>query len=389
MRSSRTIPSLSARTCWVPSSTPPLRSAIVTESLVGVPGERLPRSPAVRVLVRVEVHQREHGVLDSTLAVHSLPDRSDLFVPRLRRPGTSRTRLAAVGEVGHEIEVGEALLGRPRRARFVGTSVGAGPRGSWASAAGGPLVDEPAGWTGRARRRSLRTRRASSSATERLAWIARMRKACQVASSTLTRAVCCSRSLTDVPSVGSPRRRVDGSHEGASLSRDLGSHRSSADGVRSPAVRRGGGQASGQRRRSGVAAPWRRAAGGLGKGVDGDIVVSWSAGFRGAGPVLCARPVRSLVHASLTPGSRPHPVVALDAPAALTKARARPRGHSPRAGREWRVRRRGASSDGVTSQPTRQPSRQPSQPSWQPSRWTCSDAHGPRWKVEGRAGTVR
>jgi hypothetical protein len=32
--------------------------------------------PAVRVLVRVEVHQREHGVLDPTLVVHGALDRS-------------------------------------------------------------------------------------------------------------------------------------------------------------------------------------------------------------------------------------------------------------------------------------------------------------------------
>jgi hypothetical protein len=46
------------------------------------------------------------------------------------------------------------------------------------------------------------------------------------------------------------------------------------------------------------------------------FLVSWSPGrgAPGAGPVLCADPVRSLVHASLTPGSRPRPVVSLDAP---------------------------------------------------------------------------
>jgi hypothetical protein len=62
-----------------------------------------------------------------------------------------------------QIEVGES----PRRAGFVATSVGAGPRGCWASAAGGPLLDEPAGSTCPARRRSFRTRRAVRGRLER------------------------------------------------------------------------------------------------------------------------------------------------------------------------------------------------------------------------------
>jgi hypothetical protein len=158
---------------------------------------------------------------------------------RLRRPGTSRTRLVAVGEFGQEVEVGEALLraAAPHRWRRPPGRLGVEglPRSSPRRLVGRRLR----GFRRQAVRRSLRTGRPSSSATERPVWIARMRKACHVVSSTLTRAVCCGRRLMTVPPVGASRRRVDGSHEGASLYPDSRSHGSSADRVRRGAERCG------------------------------------------------------------------------------------------------------------------------------------------------------
>jgi hypothetical protein len=51
----------------------------LVKAVGGLPGEGLSRPPAVPVLVRVEVHQREHRVLDPTLVVHGALDGSELL----------------------------------------------------------------------------------------------------------------------------------------------------------------------------------------------------------------------------------------------------------------------------------------------------------------------
>jgi hypothetical protein len=144
-----------------------------------------------------------------------------------------RRRLGAVGEFGWKVEVGEALL------RAIALDPRCRPPGR------GGVDGVRRLCRGRLAGRRLRrfSRRTTAEVVADEAgefvgdgaagpWIARMRNACHVASSTLTRAVCCSRWLMTVAPVASPRRRVDGSHEGASLWPDLGSHGRSADVVR-------------------------------------------------------------------------------------------------------------------------------------------------------------